>query len=143
MLMDAIALRLKPQQDLKAELEAFVQHQVIEAACIVTCVGSLTKATLRLANQSDAIVYDGKFEIVSLTGVMSRWGSHYHMAIADSAGQTIGGHLMRGSLIYTTAEIIIGILPQFSFRRELDEATGYRELSIYDVAKENCSTENF
>ncbi len=135
--MDAIALRLKPQQDLRAELEAFVQNQAIEAACIVTCVGSLTKATLRLANQSEAIVYNGKFEIVSLTGVMSRWGSHYHMAIADSTGQTIGGHLMSGNLIYTTAEIIIGILPQFSFRRELDEATGYRELAIYDLTKEN------
>ena len=135
--MNAIALRLKPQQDLRAELEAVVQQQAIEAACIVTCVGSLTKATLRLAAQSEATVFERKFEIVSLTGVMSRWGSHYHIAIADSTGQTIGGHLLSGSLIYTTAEIIIGVLPQFSFKRALDQATGYRELSIYASAKEN------
>jgi uncharacterized protein len=135
--MDAIALRLKPQQDLRAELEAFVQRQAIEAACVITCVGSLTRATLRLANQSEMSVYQGKFEIVSLTGVMSRWGSHYHIAIADSMGTTIGGHLMNDSLIYTTAEVIIGILPQLSFKRELDQATGYRELSIYALTKEN------
>jgi uncharacterized protein len=135
--MHTIALRLKPQQDLRAELEAVVQTQAIEAACVVTCVGSLIQATLRLANQPDATVFESKFEIVSLTGVMSCWGSHYHMAIADSTGQTIGGHLMNGSLIYTTAEIIIGILPQFSFKRELDAATGYRELFVYASTKKN------
>ena len=129
--MDAIALRLQPQQDLKAELDAFAVTHNLEAACIVTCVGSLTKAVLRLAGQAGGTTYTGKFEIVSLTGVMSRHGSHYHMAIADATGCVIGGHVLLGCSIYTTAEIVIGILPQLCFRRELDETTGYRELTIY------------
>lgn len=129
--MDTIALRLTPQQDLKAELDHLVRKQTIEAACILTCVGSLTKAILRLANQSQASIYKGQFEIVSLTGVMSRHGSHYHIAIADETGQTIGGHLLEGCLIYTTAEIVIGVLPNLSFRREYDAVTGYNELAIY------------
>jgi predicted DNA-binding protein with PD1-like motif len=130
--MDTIALRLRPRQDLRAELDAFVRNQNLEAACILTCVGSLTEARLRLAGQSEATLYQGKFEIVSLTGVMSKYGSHYHMAIADSAGQTYGGHVLEGCLIYTTAEIIIGILP-FSFRRESDPETGYYELTIDSI----------
>jgi uncharacterized protein len=129
-LMQTTALRLHPQQDLKIELENFVQTQEIEAACIVTCVGSLTQVVLRFASQSDGTLLEGKFEIVSLTGVMSMHGSHYHMAIADATGRTLGGHLMPGSLIYTTAEIIIGILPHFRFRRESDPITTYRELAI-------------
>jgi hypothetical protein len=40
-------------------------------------------------------------------------------------------HMMPGCLIYTTAEIIIGILPHLSFRREPDAQTGYLELVIY------------
>ncbi|MBD3882575.1 DNA-binding protein [Phormidium tenue FACHB-886] len=135
--MDAIALRLKPQQDLRVELEAFVQKQSIEAGYVITCVGSLTKAVLRLADQSAATQYEGKFEIVSLTGILSTQGSHCHIAIADPTGKTIGGHLMNGSLIYTTAEIVIGVLPNLSFKRELDPATGYRELTIYATTKEN------
>jgi predicted DNA-binding protein with PD1-like motif len=131
--MDTTALRLKPQQDLRAELDAFVCQQNLEAACIVTCVGSLTQARLRLAGQSGATLHQDKFEIVSLTGVMSRHGSHYHMAIADSAGRTYGGHVLTGCLIYTTAEIIIGILP-FQFRREPDPNTGYNELTIYPMS---------
>lgn len=126
----AVALRLTPEQDLKTELDAYVQQHSLEAACILSGLGSLTQATLRHANQLSATVYSGYFEIVSLTGLMSMHGSHYHVTIADSRGQTIGGHLQTGCIIYTTAELVIGLLPQLSFRREPDQATGFRELSI-------------
>jgi predicted DNA-binding protein with PD1-like motif len=128
--METIALRLNPQQDLKVELEAFAKKYAIEAACMVTCVGSLTHAVLRLANQSDGTVYEGRFEIISLAGTLSRHGIHCHMAIADSTGCTFGGHLLKGCLIFTTAELIIGILPNLRFMREFDETTGYPELKI-------------
>ena len=128
--METVVLRLNPQQDLKVELEAFVEKHNVEAACIVTCVGSLTQAILRLANQPEGKVYEGRFEVVSLTGTLSRHGIHCHMAIADSTGCTIGGHLLKGCLIFTTAELIIGILPYLRFTREFDETTGYQELKI-------------
>ncbi|NJL23077.1 MAG: DNA-binding protein [Leptolyngbyaceae cyanobacterium SM1_3_5] len=135
--MEAIALRLKPQQDLKGELDDFVSKQQIEAACILTCVGSLSAANLRFASQPEGTVLSGKFEIVSLTGVMSMHGSHYHISIANSTGRTVGGHLLKGCSIYTTAEIIVGILPQYRFRREYDSASGFRELAIEPIASPN------
>lgn len=131
--MRVVALRLTPQQDLKAELDRYACQHNLEAACIVTCVGSLTQAVLRHANQSQETVYHGYFEIVSLTGMLSRHGSHYHIAIADSAGHTLGGHLLTGCLIYTTAEIVVGVLSDLSFRRELDPATGFKELTIHSL----------
>jgi hypothetical protein len=130
--MQTIALRLNPQQDLKVELQNFVTQHDIEAACIITCVGSLTQAVLRLANQPEGTLYEGRFEIVSLVGTLSKHGSHCHLAIATPTGNTIGGHLLSGCLIYTTAELIIGILPHLKFTRELDEITGYRELRIIE-----------
>jgi predicted DNA-binding protein with PD1-like motif len=42
----------------------------------------------------------------------------------------IGGHLCAGSLVRTTAEPVIGLLPEWQFRHELDPATGYAELQI-------------
>jgi predicted DNA-binding protein with PD1-like motif len=42
----------------------------------------------------------------------------------------IGGHLCADSLVRTTAELVIGLLPEWRFRRELDPATGYAELRI-------------
>lgn len=134
--MDALALRLNPQQDLRHELDRLTAEQNWEAACIITCVGSLTQATLRLANQAEETLYQGHFEIVSLTGVMSKHGSHYHMAIADHTGHVYGGHVLNGCLIYTTAEIIIGTFPDIRFWRKLDPTTGYRELTIEHIPGE-------
>jgi predicted DNA-binding protein with PD1-like motif len=130
--MKAIAFRLQPGQDLRIELDAFVTQHEIEAACILTCVGSLSKVALRLAGHSQATYYKDRFEIVSLTGTVSKNGSHCHIALANSTGQTLGGHLLAGCLIYTTAEIVLGILPNLSFQREHDATTGYKELKVYE-----------
>lgn len=139
--METLSLRLNPNQDLKTELDRLIERHKIEAACIITCVGSLTTAFLRFANQEKAQRLDGYFEIVSLTGVMSRHGSHYHIAIADEQGTSYGAHLMEGCKIYTTAEIIIGIIPNHSFLRTLDSQTGYPELEVIPLLPKR-STKN-
>jgi len=46
------ALRLRPGQFLKEELESFVKEKNIRAGFIATCVGSLQKLHIRLANAS-------------------------------------------------------------------------------------------
>ncbi|MCC2548383.1 DNA-binding protein [Hymenobacter sp. BT175] len=125
------AVRLGPGQDLRQELQKLVQQQQIKAGTIVTGVGSLTTASLRLANQSGPSVYRGHFEIVSLVGTLSVNGNHLHLAIADSTGRTLGGHLLDGNIIYTTAELVVGVLPALDFRRELDPVSTYNELTIY------------
>lgn len=102
----------------------------------MTCVGSLTRAVFRLANQKDLMELNGHFEIVSLTGVLSENGSHCHIAISDEQGRTIGAHLMDGCKIYTTAEIIIYIVPDCHFLREFDPQTGYPELEIRYLTQE-------
>ncbi len=131
--METLSLRLHPGQDLKADLDRLIDKHEIEAACILTCVGSLTIAVLRFANQETTQKLDGHFEIVSLTGVMSRHGSHYHISIADEQGKCYGAHLMDGCKIYTTAEIVIGIIPNCSFLRTLDPQTGYPELEVLTI----------
>ena len=128
------ALRLKPGDDLRQQLTAFVQTNHIQAGTMLTCVGSLTVATLRLANQEGPTVYKGHFEIVSLVGTLSINGSHLHLAVSDSTGRTIGGHLLDGCRVYTTAEIVLGELPDMEFRRETDPTFGYQELVVRPAA---------
>jgi hypothetical protein len=124
------ALRLTPGQDLRRELEAFTRKENLQAGFIVTCVGSLKQAIIRPANQPDALSRVEKFEIVSLTGTLSPDGPHLHIALSDSLGNTFGGHLLEGSLVYTTAEIMIGEAGHLKFSRETDPATTYKELKI-------------
>jgi predicted DNA-binding protein with PD1-like motif len=130
--MEVYSFRLSPGQDLKKELDAFAREKNLQAAFIITCVGSLRKAVIRLADQPEATIREQKFEIVSLVGTLSPDGSHLHISLSDSTGATFGGHLMNGCEIYTTAEIVIGEAKNLQFRRELDPQTTYKELKVYD-----------
>jgi uncharacterized protein len=125
-----ITMRLKPGQDLMAEMDRLAQTQQLEAACVLTCVGSLTTAVLRFANQGHTDTLTGHFEIVSLTGTLSVHGSHYHISISDETGKTIGAHLMEGCKVYTTAEVVIGVIEGVSYQRTICEESSYPELYI-------------
>ena len=128
--MQAFTFRLKAGQDLFDEIETVVAEKNIEAGCVLSAVGSLTHATLRLANREHYSEYDGHFEIVSMTGTISVYGSHLHMSISDGNGKTIGGHLVPGCKIYTTAEMVLGIFEDVVYKREFAEDSGYEELDI-------------
>ena len=124
------AIRMKPGEDLKLSLQNFVLSSKIEAGWIFSGVGSLTKYHLRFANQPQGKSSEGFFEIISLSGSLSMHGSHLHIAIADMQGNLIGGHLLDGCIIYTTAEIIIGETGTLVFTRERDNTTTWNELHI-------------
>lgn len=128
--MNLYALRLSPGDDLKLSLSDLVDKNGLEAGCIITAVGSLSQAALRFAGQTETTVMPRMFEIVSLAGTLSGHGLHLHMAIADGDGHMLGGHVMPGCLIRTTAEIVVGDLEQFVFKRTLDAQTGHRELTV-------------
>ena len=126
----AYAFRLKPGQDLKKEIQNLVIEKQIKAGWISTCVGSLTNYHIRFVNQPNGCKASGHFEIVSVTGTVSVNGSHLHISISDNTGKTIGGHLMEGCIVYTTAEIVLLSSDGFVFKREKDGSTQWEELQV-------------
>jgi hypothetical protein len=130
--MKIYTFRLKPNQDLFNSIETFVADKNMEAGCVLSAVGSLTHATLRFANRSYYSEYEGHFEIVSMTGTVGMSGSHIHVSISDGDGVTIGGHLVSGCKIYTTAEIVLAVFEDVVYKRELlENDSGYEELVVY------------
>lgn len=128
--METLVVRLRPGDDVYTRLKQIVEDEQIEAGCVLFCVGSMQKVALRFANKSEAVLLDSKHEVVSLSGTLSCNGSHLHLSIADSQGKTVGGHLMPGGEVFTTLEIVIGVLPKLSFVREMDRESGFRELVV-------------
>lgn len=122
--------RLTPGQDLKQEIQKYVNDNDIKAGWISCCVGSLTGYVIRFANQATANKSTGHFEILSLAGTVSTNGSHIHICLGDDGGRTIGGHLMDGCLVYTTAEIVISSILNMVFVRAADPTTGWQELTV-------------
>lgn len=128
--MKILPHRLKPNRDLRQSLKEFAQIQNIEAGFILTAIGSLKQAAIRFADREEITILHDKFEIISLNGTVANTGVHLHIAISDRHGNTTGGHLVDGCIIYTTAEIVIGVSKEFRFIRTVDAETGYLELEI-------------
>ena len=124
------AFRIKPGQDLKIFLEDYIRRNRIKAAFILTCVGSLNYAILRMADTLEIKEFDEKFEILSLVGTFSVDGCHLHISLSKKDGSVIGGHLKKGCIIDTTAEVIMGESNNLVFNRKKDANTGFKELMV-------------
>jgi predicted DNA-binding protein with PD1-like motif len=126
-----LPLKLNPDDDLKIKLGELFRFHNVEAAFIISGIGSLKTLRLRLANSNQVFSRDESFEILSLQGSVSLDGLHLHLSVANSSGQVFGGHLIEGSLVYTTAEILVAKCHEYVFSRQNDPATGYKELQIH------------
>ena len=137
--INAHAIRLKPGDDLVPAIEnaaaLAMSKDKSASAFILTAVGSLDGATLRMANASkdspsnEIKEYNERMEVVSLFGTLSASGKHLHMSLSDKDGRVIGGHVVAGR-VFTTLELVIGTIYNVKFQRDMDESTGYRELVV-------------
>jgi predicted DNA-binding protein with PD1-like motif len=128
--MEPVPLRLAPGADLRGALEEFLRQRGARAAFVLAGIGSLRRARLRMAGRTLPDDFDGDLEILTLAGSLSPDGAHLHVSVSDSTGRVIGGHVAHGSVVRTTAEVLVVALPGWSFARELDPVTGFLELVI-------------
>lgn len=139
-------LRLGPGEDLLESIWRYAGVVKLTAASIVTAVGSLSHTNIRYANQENSTSLSGHFEIVSLVGQVDfqnatrlnefeiTGSGHVHISCSDEKGVTIGGHLVSGNIVYTTAEITLLSFDNAIFKRELDDGpqgSGYYELKVF------------
>jgi predicted DNA-binding protein with PD1-like motif len=52
------------------------------------------------------------------------------MSVANARGEVFGGHVAPGCIVRTTAEILLALLPEHRFSREIDPRTGFAELVV-------------
>ncbi len=128
--MEALPLRLSPGSDLRRELEAVLSGQAAQAAFVLQAIGSLSAARIRFAGLPQSTLLEGDMEILTLAGSLAPDGAHLHISVADAAGVVRGGHVDYGCVVRTTAEVLVALLPQHRFSREIDATFGYRELVV-------------
>jgi predicted DNA-binding protein with PD1-like motif len=135
--MKILPIRLLPGQDLRTALEAALQSQNCRAAFVLSGIGSLSTAGVRLAGAAQPERLTGEMEILSLAGTVAFDGakssSHLHMALSTSTGQVLGGHVAAGCIVRSTAEVLLALLPEWEFAREPDAETGFDELVVRAV----------
>lgn len=99
-----------------------------------TYLSSTQTATRTPVYSPVQLTLEENFEIVSLVGTLQGSGEcHLHISLADKDGKVIGGHVVGGCEIFTTAEIVLGAMSGFCFDRVFDDRTGFKELVVnYD-----------
>ena len=132
--MKHLTVRLKDGQDFRKEVETLVRTQGIRAGVILSAVGGIQKAVLRVpkldTGEHPVQQLEGPFELVSCMGTLSQDGCHIHVSVSDRSGHCYGGHLKEGCPVFCTIELVLGIMDDVVYHRTMDEETGFQELRV-------------
>ena len=104
--MESLPLGVLPDMDLRKALESAVAARRCHAAFVVSGIGSLRPACLRLAGRAETDTLDADVEILTLAGTVSSDGSHLHASVANAEGRVFGGGMLPTAALY-------GQLPNF------------------------------
>ena len=128
--MKTHVFRLRRGSDLLKALQEYARTRRIAAGTVVSGVGCVTRARVRDASGVTVRELNEPLEIVSLMGTLSTARTHLHIALAREDLTVLGGHLMEGCIVNTTAEVVLLELDGVRFGAERDGETGYDELAI-------------
>lgn len=122
--------RIFEGEDLVEAVEKRVQQSDITAGIFIL-IGSLKKAVLGYykEGQYSSKELDGPLEIASCTGNVAvgnkgRIMIHPHIVVSNETGEAFGGHLMKGSFVGATAELVLIEVVGVKLQRTIDEKTG-------------------
>ena len=131
--MKTHVFRLRRGSDLLKALQEYARTRRIAAGTVVSGVGCVIRARVRDASGVAVRELNEPLEIVSLMGTLSAARTHLHIALAREDLTVLGGHLMEGCIVNTTAEVVLLELDGVRFGAEWDGETGYDELAILSL----------
>ena len=131
--MKTHVFRLRRGSDLLKALQEYARTRRIAAGTVVSGVGCVTRARVRDASGVTVRGLNEPLEIVSLMGTLSAARTHLHISLAREDLTVLGGHLMEGCIVNTTAEVVLLELDGVRFGAEWDGETGYDELAILSL----------
>ena len=121
--------RLLEDEDLAETIKKRAEESEVKAGVFVL-VGSLKHAVLGYYKEGEykTMRFDGPLEIASCTGniAVDEKGDvtvHAHVVVSNEKGEAFGGHLMKGSHVGATAELVIIEAIGVKLQRAFDEAT--------------------
>ncbi len=121
--------RIFEDEDLPEAIKKRVEESNVKAGVFIL-IGSLKKAVLGYYNGREYKLteLDGPLEIASCMGNIAVDGKgetvvHPHIVVSNEESKAFGGHLMEGSLVGVTAELVIVEGLDVKLQRAFDEKT--------------------
>ena len=120
--------RASSSRSFSCSISQLAAREGLRCAVVLSGVGCVTEARGRDASGVTVRHIAEPCEIVSLNGTVSAARCHLHIALAREDLSTLGGHLMEGTIINTTCELVLLELDGWRCGAEQDDETGYDEI---------------
>lgn len=124
-----LVLRMKYQSDLLDGIDSLVKREKIRNAVILSGIGSVRNYRYHVVSNrtfpsSDAFVSNPTepADIASMNGYIIEGRVHAHITFSDRNG-AFGGHLERGTNVFTFAIVTIGIFDDDIDLKRVDDKT--------------------
>jgi predicted DNA-binding protein with PD1-like motif len=142
-LSKALMIRVLPGSDLLEGIEQACKETGIRAGMVVSCIGSLQKASFLFvvpaqnkvgAQYGDPLILEGPLEFLGAQGTVGLEDSgnvfvHLHGLASDKNGTVHGGHLVKGECpVLITCEVGIAPVEGVRLVRRMDPEVGWRVL---------------
>lgn len=128
--------RLLEDEDLLDGVKKRADEGNVKAGLVIL-IGTLKSVTLGFYKDRryEPIRIHGPLEIASCTGNLSTSENgeiivHAHLVVSNENGEAFGGHLMKGSQVGATAELVIIEAKNLVLHRVLDEETNLKLLKL-------------
>jgi predicted DNA-binding protein with PD1-like motif len=128
--------RLLENEDLVEGIKSRTEKVDIKAGAL-NLIGTVKNAVLGFYDKGEYkhIRLDGPLEIASCTGniAVDEKGEtviHAHLVVSNDEGHAFGGHLMKGTLVGATAELVVVEAVGISLERTIDERTKLKLLKL-------------
>ena len=98
---------------------------------MLSAVGDLSKVSFKCPLNEKPKTFDRNLEIITLSGYLTSTGSHLHISVADENCSVFGGHLLPGSTVLKSIDILLGLIPDLKQQSIGVEADNPASVDIY------------
>jgi len=130
-----IFVRLSPKESIVEQIKDACKTHNVSSAVILSGIGQLEKAEIGYFKEKGDYspeTFEKPLEILSISGNICKkeneYLPHLHIVLGDEKKNSVGGHLLKGT-VSVTAEIVI-LKTNVDFKREFDETTGLQNMVL-------------
>ena len=103
---------------------------------LLSAIGDLSQVSFKCPLNNNAIILKKKLEIITLTGYLKSTESHIHISVSDESCNVHGGHLMPGSIVLKSLDILLGVIPNLN--HEILDTSSYKSAKVDIYVLPDC-----
>lgn len=135
---EVVVARMEVGEDLLEGLTKICKENGIRNGVILSGFGSVSRAVVS-GTATDQFPPDDFYkidrsegvEILAISGVIADYHVHAHVSLCTPS-ESFGGHLEKGNIIFSLAEVVIAGLEDLQLKRMRDPVTQQRLLQVVD-----------